>query len=666
MFLQSDIHRLSANPLDPDGEQNVINDFVKRMMIPYDTTEQLRAVLEEVDTWLEGRADNEDCPVRFTRNMVGEVMHLKLGKSRDRRKIKNLHYELKSSQKKTEEYQTRLSEMAGKERELRDKIRQFQDEIESLRAQIANQKGRNKIQPLANPLPAPPRLVNTSVLATHARSSHPAWVQPPPERPFIRYVNEANMPVAHNPVTPHIYAPTARYPSRRNTEPGIMQSDGLLTFNNPPYHTPSPINRPRERTPTFVRENTPRRAASIQSNDDAAYWTCLTTNDWLPEKAGKSTFIFVSSLSTARSPRALVHSTFASYIPQRNLSQTFMVSLYEIKTTPYGGRGVFATQTILKGTVVNTSPSPYAHVIYHEYRKEVCAQCFAYAFDAQRSTWAVKPAKDGQGVWFCSDGCRDVWEKSQTWNGVSMTGEMNIAIDKLDKTVKKSKRTKLQTPSTRDIVITQTVIDQAWQATEASSSVSEPLNDLELDMVRFLASAIINRYIEDTFHPSPKDLAGGGWLQFMELQNNELDYVRSKPHILDSHLRVYAFLRKAAIPVLRPYVEAADTVRAVLGRDQGNAFGLYEMSGDSEMLGYALYISGSYFNHGAWPQVCFLGFLSSSLHSSFYSRSSLLWLQIARRILRRNAMVVRCNSSPQEMCKMEKNYVRIILMYRMM
>ncbi|KAK0234999.1 hypothetical protein EDD85DRAFT_841399 [Armillaria nabsnona] len=42
-----------------------------------------------------------------------------------------------------------------------------------------------------------------------------------------------------------------------------------------------------------------------------------------------------------------------------------------------------------------------------------------------------------------------------------------------------------------------------------------------------------------------------------------------------------------------------DTVRAILARDQGNVFGLYDMStsGDSEMLGFAMYIWGSYFDH---------------------------------------------------------------------
>ncbi|KAK1229245.1 Histone-lysine N-methyltransferase set-6 [Marasmius sp. AFHP31] len=277
---------------------------------------------------------------------------------------------------------------------------------------------------------------------------------------------------------------------------------------------------------------------------------------------------------------------------------------YVIKATPYGGRGVFATQPISKGTLVHACRAPYAAVIYREYRKEVCAQCFSYAFDHNRSTWNTRI--DGLGVWFCSGECRESWEHEQVWGGVNLLGQMNESIEKLDKMAKKNKRPGT-TPSNPAMpsVPTQEFIDLAWRAAEQSplKPLPDALDDLELDMVRFIASAIIKRHNEDISRPATREdhELSGSWSQFMELQSNELDYIRSKPYILDSHLRVYGFLRKAIVPILRPYVETADTVRQILGRDQGNAFGLYEMTGDSEMLGYALYVSGSYFNHSKVP-----------------------------------------------------------------
>ncbi|KIK57318.1 hypothetical protein GYMLUDRAFT_172774, partial [Collybiopsis luxurians FD-317 M1] len=60
------------------------------------------------------------------------------------------------------------------------------------------------------------------------------------------------------------------------------------------------------------------------------------------------------------------------------------------KSTPYGGRGLFATHFIPKDTLLHTSSSPFASVIYRKYRKEVCADCFAYSFESNRNTWNIK------------------------------------------------------------------------------------------------------------------------------------------------------------------------------------------------------------------------------------------------------------------------------------
>ncbi|KAF9269798.1 SET domain-containing protein [Marasmius fiardii PR-910] len=301
-----------------------------------------------------------------------------------------------------------------------------------------------------------------------------------------------------------------------------------------------------------------------------------------------------------------LHLGLPSYFPA---NPEAMPDIYEIRGTPYGGRGAFAIQSISKGNLVHTSYGPYASVIYRNYRKEVCAQCFAYAFDNKRSTWNVK-TEGITGFWFCSEDCRKVWEEGgQVWGGVNLVAQMQASIDKLDKSLKKSKGLRTTSlvnsqPVSGSCTITQEALDLAWRDAEQHPPLDQ-LNDLELDMVRFLATAIVNHYVEDVDRPTPQrhHALSGTWADFMQLQNNELDYVRSKPHILASHLRVYGFIRKAVIPILRPYVENADTVRQIIGRDQGNAFGLYEVFGDNEMFGYAIYISGSYFNHNCSPNV---------------------------------------------------------------
>ncbi|KAJ2924511.1 hypothetical protein H1R20_g12584, partial [Candolleomyces eurysporus] len=145
----------------------------------------------------------------------------------------------------------------------------------------------------------------------------------------------------------------------------------------------------------------------------------------------------------------------------------------------------------------------------------------------------------------------------------------------------------------------------------------------------------------------------GCWSDLLQLQNNELEHVKSKPYMLGVFIRVYAFLRlvvlsalaaanstkksrarkgdasmqdpvknslpnqDALLETLAKLLETSESVRAVLARDHGNVFGIWEKgspsdsnghggdddSSDSEMLGWGMYVFGSYFNHDCTPTV---------------------------------------------------------------
>lgn len=144
------------------------------------------------------------------------------------------------------------------------------------------------------------------------------------------------------------------------------------------------------------------------------------------------------------------------------------------------------------------------------------------------------------------------------------------------------------------------MVDAAWQDAErkAIPSVDEELTELELDTARFVMSGLIRRYLDD------KAGADNSWKGVLELQDNEMPYVTSHPEILSSLLRIYAFLQEALVDntLLFPYVQHCDLVRALLGRDPANVFGLHDNC-DKQMLGFGLYVSASYFNHDCTPNV---------------------------------------------------------------
>lgn len=225
--------------------------------------------------------------------------------------------------------------------------------------------------------------------------------------------------------------------------------------------------------------------------------------------------------------------------------------MFNIKQTPYGGRGLFASTPIPKDTLIMKS-NPYAHVIYHVFRKEVCGFCFAYSLDGvpRKNTWTIKHC----GAWFCSPSCLSEWITEWTVPGTEMISDISVGFERIKR------------------------------------KNSDELTQLELDTSKFVLSALIYQ----SLHPHQPRTS------LLDLQDNEIPYSRVQG---DSHIRlIYGFIRQIiqhASPktrqALSPLIESNERIRELLGRD-GNAFGIYDVDG-SQILGFGLYISASYFNH---------------------------------------------------------------------
>lgn len=321
--------------------------------------------------------------------------------------------------------------------------------------------------------------------------------------------------------------------------------------------------------------------------------------------------------------------------------------LYDILSTPYGGRGAFAREAIPQGTMVLACAAPYAHVVYWEFRREVCAWCFAYSFESGKNKWAVKLAGGERaggngGVWFCTDACRAEYIREHEvfeGYGAEWRTEINIMVEKM--LAGNSKRTTagpavppaglvyLETNVPSDI--TPEYLDRAWAAARDVSDQrrgwTEEMTQFEVDTARFVLDGLLRKVIEE-MNPGAKMLdrladstagycvSAGRWADYMELQDNEYALMRSSPHLLASHIRVYRFLRHiiATMPpqtrgklddqsvhvierLLKNLASPTDT-RALLGRDSGNVFGLWDTATEgSEMLGWGAFVFGSYFNH---------------------------------------------------------------------
>ncbi|KAG2133693.1 SET domain-containing protein [Suillus clintonianus] len=295
--------------------------------------------------------------------------------------------------------------------------------------------------------------------------------------------------------------------------------------------------------------------------------------------------------------------------------------LIDLRTTLHGGRSLFAMQPIAPGTIIFACEAPFAHVICKDYRREVCAQCFAYAASNSRNigdprTWSIRSRREtAESAWFCTDGCKIAWESG-------VTGPMIADVNALLAKAKMATRRQPKDghlgydpilPNGSTAQITQHQIDKAWADAEefvssrarlSSYCSTMNLEDMELEISRLVASAIVQRYVFDhglaNLAVSSIISTSNPWAEFLGLQSSELSNVRMRPYIFAAHLRLYAFLCHSLPQHLKPY---ASMVRGVLARDTGNAFGIWDGDSKDEMLGWGLWVGASYFNHSCYPNV---------------------------------------------------------------
>lgn len=162
-----------------------------------------------------------------------------------------------------------------------------------------------------------------------------------------------------------------------------------------------------------------------------------------------------------------------------------------------------------------------------------------------------------------------------------------------------------------DRTISQGMIDGAWVEVEAlvASRVhlalyfsTLHLEDMELEIARSLTAAIVRRYCDEEVAPSDPISStmrdrSELWTQLCDLQTSELWNIRTRPYMLTAHLRVCVFLSNVLPKYLRRYLS---TIRELLARDTGNAFGIWDGDRRDEMLGWGIWINASYFNHSGF------------------------------------------------------------------
>lgn len=290
-------------------------------------------------------------------------------------------------------------------------------------------------------------------------------------------------------------------------------------------------------------------------------------------------------------------------------------ALLEIRETAESGRGVYASQWIPKGTLLLETAEIAAKVIYREYRKEVCTQCFRY--DRGRD-WKVRHSV--AGVVFCSQQCHDDWVK-QSGNNESTVATALEALEALGKRGKQVDEWEDLCETARP---TKEEIETAWKQAEETATrirsarcserphksdcraltqalAAPPLRDI----LSYLMSGTLNAVLEPNL-----------WNDVFELADDHTPY--PSPEALQFYITSYHHILACCPTSLVPGVQS-DIVRTLARKSAHNVFNIWSQdptaetgeetsapgsaAGGSECLGYGLWPAASYFNHSCAPNV---------------------------------------------------------------
>ncbi|KAK5115374.1 hypothetical protein LTR85_009834 [Meristemomyces frigidus] len=281
-----------------------------------------------------------------------------------------------------------------------------------------------------------------------------------------------------------------------------------------------------------------------------------------------------------------------------------------VQTIPNAGRGAIANHHIPAGTTILSSAEPAAHVIFRQYRKEVCAHCFEY--DRGRTL----PVRDSEtGKVFSSDRCREAWLSEHGVLGNEAWRALHVFVQSKSKAIARSSGA-LPSSSMKP---SREVVERAWSKAEEQVRLytwSQPMDDASRPPPARASNRTQAKSLSQpwTKHVDPNILSyflSGVLFRSLHPNHWQKDVLclamDEEPYRSTEDLAAHcnSFVQLCTI-VPGPLLESctADVCRTLINAGSHNAFGIRSGSDDGEeYAGYALYPSASYFNHSCTPNI---------------------------------------------------------------
>ena len=282
--------------------------------------------------------------------------------------------------------------------------------------------------------------------------------------------------------------------------------------------------------------------------------------------------------------------------------------IIEVRHTESAGRGVFALRDIPGNTEIYATRPGTINLIYRNFRREVCNDCFAY--DSGR-TWKLSTIDSGVSLaWFCSMECREAWEARhdavarKAWLVVEMHIQKARKLNDDADSAPEAQALQQPTVDNCDVAWSEasqladriTTARKEQPTSKASTRIlnSVKAKPIDTDHLCFLLSAILTAY-------SRPDI----WELVEQLEQVDTPY--HTLHHLASHITSFHILL-ALLPLeLIPQTNVR-VLRTVAAADVHNSFGVWSgtagiASSAGEMLGYGVWPDASMFNHSCKPNI---------------------------------------------------------------
>ncbi len=271
--------------------------------------------------------------------------------------------------------------------------------------------------------------------------------------------------------------------------------------------------------------------------------------------------------------------------------------VFELRDTPYAGRGIFARTDLTAGTHVLTTTSllsPLAHVIQRHYRREVCAYCFRYD---RGMDWKIRLPLTALS--FCTQECVEDWKLENPETHVR-------ALQAVEASIQRQQR---QNVDAMDIDSENRItwgeaakiganIVQARSAVGVLSKQDRKLLAAHADAV--VDPEILNFLLSGCFMAA--SLCEEKASSLLTLADNPSIYQNAS---LEAHVGAYLHLLTLLPAPLLPHFHA-NVCHELIARASHNAFSIRPSSDgeqSGEFLGYGIWPEASFFNHSCLPNL---------------------------------------------------------------